>query len=536
LNNQEPVSDPRRPEGIERPPISIGGTLLRIGPGLIIAGNIVGSGELIATTAAGASAGFWLLWLIVIGCVVKVFTQVEFGRYTITRGEASMVLLNEVPGPRFRRGGNWMIWVWFIAFFFGIAQLGGIVGGVGQALSISAPLTENGKRNNEIVDCRTELDVKQRYVELLAERHGGLDASQQAQAEQLRAEITALAARVEELGEPPESKDDQIWATILAVVTAGLLVVGRYGMIQSLTTALVVLFTFVTILNLILLQLNPTLAVSGAEFISGLRFELPPAPTFGENAGDPYGGIRIALAAMGIIGVGAAELVFYPYWCVEKGYARYSGPRDDSEGWAERARGWMRVLKVDAWCSAAIYTFATVAFYLVGAATLGRFELEAKGTEMVRTLAVMYEPVFGEHAAVVFLFGAVAVLYSTFFVSNASHARVVSDALRVVGFPLETEAARKRAVRIFSGIFPFLCLSVYLFVQAPVAVVYWGGTIQGIMLPMLAGCALYFRYRRSDGRLKPGKVWDAFLWLSALAMLCTGVATVVLNVQNMLNG
>lgn len=65
------------------PPRTLGATLRRLGPGMIIAGSIVGSGELIATTKVGAEAGFSLLWVIILGCVIKVFTQVEFGRYAI---------------------------------------------------------------------------------------------------------------------------------------------------------------------------------------------------------------------------------------------------------------------------------------------------------------------------------------------------------------------------------------------------------------------------------------------------------------------
>ena len=52
------------------PPRRSRGILRSLGPGLIIAGSIVGSGELVATTKTGAEAGFWLLWLIVIGCVI----------------------------------------------------------------------------------------------------------------------------------------------------------------------------------------------------------------------------------------------------------------------------------------------------------------------------------------------------------------------------------------------------------------------------------------------------------------------------------
>src|SRR5688500_5268206 len=92
----------------QQPPSTRAATLGKLGPGMIIAGSIVGSGELIATTKVGAEAGFVLLWLIILGCVIKVFAQVELGRYAITWGRTPLAALNEVPGPRFKV--NWLIW------------------------------------------------------------------------------------------------------------------------------------------------------------------------------------------------------------------------------------------------------------------------------------------------------------------------------------------------------------------------------------------------------------------------------------------
>ena len=68
------------------PPNTFFGILSYLGPGLIIAASIVGSGELIATTLTGARGGLILLWLIILGCVVKVFAQIEIGRYTVSTG------------------------------------------------------------------------------------------------------------------------------------------------------------------------------------------------------------------------------------------------------------------------------------------------------------------------------------------------------------------------------------------------------------------------------------------------------------------
>jgi len=525
----ETVTNPE-PDDTRDPPKTIGGIIRHLGPGLIIAGSIVGSGELIATTIVGAEAGFWLLWIIIIGCVIKVLTQVEMGRYTISSGKTSLGAMAEVPGPRIRGRGNWLTLYWFLMFVFSLGQLGGIVGGVGQALMISAPITEDGRNYNEYLDLKTDLQVRRQAVNLLTRKLSAdapaIPAAERteldAEKKRLEAGIPKIEASLEKLGKEPEAPpDDKIWAAIIAIATAGVLYAGRYGFIQLFATLMVFSFTIITVINLFILQKNGIYAVSGGEFLDGLKFQLPPA-----EPGSDKNALLTALAAFGIIGVGASELVAYPYWCIEKGYARFTGPRDDSDAWAERARGWMRVMRWDAWCSMVVYTFATVAFYLLGAAILHRTGLNPGGTELVRTLGVMYEPVFGPWAQTVFLFGAIAVLYSTFFVANAGHSRVFTDALKVTGLGIKDEKARQRSVKILGIVFPMLCLGLYLMVQAPVALVLISGIMQGIMLPMLAGAALWFRYRRTDRRILPGSAWDLFLWLSALGMLISGAVTI----------
>ena len=130
-------------------------------------------------------------------------------------------------------------------------------------------------------------------------------------------------------------------------------------------------FTLITIINLAMLQSNADWTLlersGGGDVVS-----------FASGGGRLVStGLATVLATFGIIGVGASELVTYPYWCLEKGYARFTGPRDDSPEWAERARGWMRVMRWDAWCSMVVYTFATIAFYLLGAAS-GSHRLESR--------------------------------------------------------------------------------------------------------------------------------------------------------------
>ena len=519
--------------GIRPAPTTFKGILKELGPGLIVAGAVVGSGELIATTATGAEAGFFLLWIILIGCTIKVFAQVEVARYAISTGNTSLKGLSEMPGPRIGPV-NWALWFWLVTIIVTTGQLGGIVGGVGQALAISAPLTEAGREYNQAVDQRAEL-----VVELHTEQKklglptgGGLEslpedpppiAAFKSRLQLLDGDSTNGDANQGDIARlKPKAWDHFIWAGIVSVVSTFLLVFGRYRFIQNFATVMVAGFTLMTFVNVILLQMNPTYAVSGSELLSGLSFSLPPRT---ENVFP----IATALATFGIIGVAAGELVFYPYWCLEKGYARFVGQNDGSAAWAERANGWLRVLRWDAFGSMVVYTISTVAFYLLGAAILNRLGLTPKGTEMIRTLAVMYEPVFGPTAQWIFLLGAVAVLYSTFFVTNASKARMCTDALRLFHWRADTEESRVRWLRIFSAGFPLACFAVYVLFPHPKTLVLAGGVMQSILLPVMACAAIWFRYRRCDPAIAPQRNWDIFLWISAIGMLIAGMWTALVK-------
>ncbi len=229
-----------------------------------------------------------------------------------------------------------------------------------------------------------------------------------------------------------------------------------------------------------------------------------------------------ALATFGIIGVGAGELVFYPYWCLEKGYASFIGPRDDSDEWNHRARGWLKVLRWDAYASMVIYTISTVAFYLLGASILHRADLHPKGMDMIRTLAAMYEPVFNETAVVLFLIAAIIVLYSTFLVSNASKARVFADALVIFGLRKSSPEKNRRWVKMLCIVFPLVGFVIFWLIPRPRELILLAGTMQAFLLPMLAFAAIYFRYKHAIPALKPTLAWDIFLWISALGLLIAG--------------
>ncbi|HVV99780.1 MAG TPA: hypothetical protein VHB77_05550, partial [Planctomycetaceae bacterium] len=506
-----PSMDPAVARQTVDPPQHLWGILAKLGPGLIIAGSIVGSGELIATTKTGAQGGIALLWLIIVGCIIKVFVQIELGRHTITHGETPLSALDQIPGPRARV--NWIIWYWLFMMACGLGQLGGIVGGVGQSLALSFPLTgdyaratalpsepelrkyihwyddaANGGtelaelpereqprivRGQEILKDRLDrLDATgnahpgllshllgtaksepvtgtrliaevRRLMQLEARRKtslqeleqianqtgaDNLDAFEDASIRAHEADVAVKTQkqRTSALLEPQNTIDDMWWALGTTLVTVMLLYRGSYGLLQNVSTVLVVLFTFVTVGNVIALQTEPKWRIPASEFIYGLSLHTP-------SGSDQWKAWSTALATFGIIGVGAAELIAYPYWCLEKGYAKYAGPRSADPAWATRARGWMKVMYYDAFASMIIYTLATLAFFLTGVAVLHNEGRDPDGMRMVSTLATAYVPVFGEYAGWLFLIGAIAVLYSTFLVANAGHARTLTDCLKIFG-------------------------------------------------------------------------------------------------------
>ena len=124
-------------EAIKEPPHTLRTAIRQIGPGLILAASIVGTGELINTTSLGAKAGFSLLWLILLSCVIKVFVQVELGRYAITHGKTTLAAFDTLPGPRM--GVSWLCWLWLIMMLTTQAQIAAMEGTVGQAAHMAFP-------------------------------------------------------------------------------------------------------------------------------------------------------------------------------------------------------------------------------------------------------------------------------------------------------------------------------------------------------------------------------------------------------------
>ena len=301
------------------------------------------------------------------------------------------------------------------------------------------------------------------------------------------------------------------WCYGLAVVVSLIIFRGAYRPIERLSIGLIVLFTVLTLASVVAVQYTP-FQISGGELLSGLSFRLPPEA------------VLIAIGAFGITGVGGDEIMAYNYWLLEKGYARYTGPRTGSEEWTRRARGWIRVMTLDALLSMVLYTVMTAAFYILGAAILHAQSLLPEGMGLIEVLSQLYTRSLGPWAGILFLVGAFVVLFSTLFGALALWTRLFSDAFGQIGWlDFRNASERHRAIAIVAWIVPLLWATLFLLVKLPAMMVVIGGVAGTGILFIVAVATVHFRYRQLPARLTPSRLYDALLWLSLLAILMVAV-------------
>jgi Mn2+/Fe2+ NRAMP family transporter len=282
-----------------------------------------------------------------------------------------------------------------------------------------------------------------------------------------------------------------------------LLLGGGYERIEGIATVKVALFTLLTFLAAVLMVRIPQY-FSWERVWEGVQFHMPP------------GGLTKAAAVFGITGIGATEFFMYPYWCVEKGYARYAGKADGTPEWRSRALGWVRVMQADAVCSMVIYTVATLAFYFLGAGILNGMGLVPAANQTISVLSKMYTETLGPWALYLFYIGAIATLYGTIFAATAAHSRVYADMFRVMGFYRRDDyGARVRYRRRMVWVLTVLPVCLYYLFREPVNMVFIGGMAQFLMMPAIAIGTLYLRHRHLPEALKPTRRRTIQLWLSA---------------------
>jgi manganese transport protein len=300
-----------------------------------------------------------------------------------------------------------------------------------------------------------------------------------------------------------------VWVGAIALITSLLIYKGYYVPVEKVSLFMIAMFTVFTILAVYALVYTPY-RFSFADVVSSQSFTLS-APV-----------ISVAIGAFGITGVASDEIIAYNYWCREKGYAAYTGPQQDDDAWRRRAKGWIRVMYLDAILAMVIYTMVTAAFYLLGAAVLHKLGITPEGNEVIETLSLIYTKSLGPEVRVIYLVGAFFVLFSSLVATNAAWTRIYSDVFGQLGWLEFNDSIRRgKVVAILAWIFPFIWGMTYLFIALPVAMILTGGFVGSFMLFLIVFAGLHFRYARKQF-FKSSLVYDVALWISVISIAAVG--------------
>jgi len=519
----------RSAKSIKDPPTTFRETLKYLGPGLILVGSIVGSGELVMTTKLGAKAGFIMMWFVILSCIIKVVVQVELVRHVISSGQTVLTIANSFPGPACRRP-RWFTlpWLcWFVVLLYsGITMYMRWIGHnqlVADPKVIVSPLSTDAIfvaaciafgisllvcifkciRPNPIVPIKdSEIPLINWFTWIWILCQLGMFINGGA--------ILGGAGQALELAFPGLTGTQ--WSVLVGILAAALLIGGGYTFLERISLGMVSLFTLISVVCAVLLQWTE-FRVTSDDIVSGFTFALPS----GDALTTPL--ILVILAVYAATGIGHWEMLSYTYWCIEKGYARYTGERVEGEEWAKRAKGWVRVMYIDALLTMVVYTLSTICFYILGAAILYARKQDPSASETLAVLQSIYTDSLGDWAASLFVVGAFFVLFSTTISAAASSSRILSDALTVVGFLKKGEPrARMRAMRICILVSLSMNAFAYFIFKDPPLMLMISGLIAVFMYPSMGIGTLYLRYFGVDKRIRPGTVITVLLWISAVAL------------------
>ena len=308
------------------------------------------------------------------------------------------------------------------------------------------------------------------------------------------------------------------WLLIVVLAISGIVVSGYYKVLEILSVSMIGLFTLFTFFSLIALQ-NTEAAISMGDVLSGLQFKMPDGAEM----------TILVIGAFGLTGVGGDEIMAYNYWLIEKGYASNTGKNDGSEEWAIRARGWIKVMYIDAIFAMLVYTVVTVAFFLLGSALLhGKGDFEGGGKDFLENLSNLYTVTLGNWAEPFFYFGAFVVLFSTAFSALGAWTRQFTDAFGRIGIlNFDDYKSRRNWFAILAVGIPAIWAGVFLLFESPVWMVVVGGVATSIILLVVLFAAIVFKAQRKNSKIKTGKVYEIAFWVSSIMILFVGIWTVL---------
>jgi Mn2+/Fe2+ NRAMP family transporter len=276
-----------------------------------------------------------------------------------------------------------------------------------------------------------------------------------------------------------------LW-TIASVLTATTLVIwGEYKGVERAATIIGVVVALAAVSAAI--AVKPDVRAIGA----GLKPGFPEKTDFADIV--PWLGFMLS---------GAAGLIWYSYWTVEKGYGLSGAKRSSPDKHIEGLRGWMTQMTLDT-TVAVVGTFLVAgAFLVLGTELLQPRGLVPEEQRVADTLGRLLGDVWGRPAYWLMIAGVFVGFWDTVLSDQDGHSRMFADGSRLILPSLrayDEHTLRRFFVVVLVTAAP---IGLYLLMSEPVELLKIAGAIEAAHIPIVAFLTLYLNRRRVPAGLR----------------------------------
>ena len=397
--------------------------LSMVGPGLVWAGEYIGSGEVILCTRLGAVMGTALLWVPLVAIVLKYWIGISGARYTVCTGEGMIDMFGRMPGP-----GKWAVWIVLVGQF------------CAGAVSMAALSLAAGTFIHAL------LPVNQVVVGWV---------------------VTLFCVSVVWSGSFNPLKI--ITSFMVLIMIIGVIYV-TWKVMPGVNAILSGLFGFA-------IPEVPAWAIDKGAATENAWAEILPvlgwaAGGFASQAWYCYWVLESGFGMAGSGGFGKP--------------ADENALRTMTSQTAARIKGWCRVVYTDASVALVVGTVVTCCFLIAGAGVLGTARQAPDGAEVAIELSALFAVFWGKTGAVLFLVAGSAAMVSTNMCQFAGWPRIMSDCLRILFPGLVTTTNSRFVYRLFVAFFLFSnMVLINTFGLKPLVLVKLGAILDGILLSPL---------------------------------------------------
>ena len=407
---------------IKRPPKGLA-ILALIGPGLVWSSEMIGSGEVILSTRAGAILGTNIMWAVVLVILLKCWIGIGGARYTVCTGEGMVDMFARMPGPR-----NWVVWVVLLA------QL------IFATVAMGALATASGAFLNSMIPA-------------LPEKYGGFI-------------ISILAFFVVWSGQFNVLKT--VMSLIIAVMVVGVLYVAATLFPGWPTFFEGFMFKMPDV---------PNWAVETASASTNAWREM--LPLMGWAAGGFASQVWYTYWVLGA-GYGAAAGRGYG----KSADTAFLKSMDSAN--ARKIKGWCNVVSADAGTAMIVTIVLTASFIIAGSVVLGSNQLAPQDAQVAIVLSRIFSDQWGAVGGLLFLLTGTIALMGTLTGQMAGWPRLLADAFRIVIPKFSEKLSWKVQFRVFLVLFFFTnIVIVHALGLRPVLLVRLGGMLEGLLLTPL---------------------------------------------------